>query len=277
MAIADFASYKDKRDQNNTRILFSKIQITVTGSRLNSYWTALPFGGVAPTTAVVPDRTTQGALHSTSGLQMPSFTNGRIVGIRTEITTTTAATSQPTIMLCDRLSHQGGLSGTTVGAQTTNLPTAAITRGDTTGADVWAALEVYTALGATGTTVSCSYTRPDGTSGRTTPDVAIGATGFNSIGRLIVLPNQLDDKGFRSVESVSLAGTTGTAGNFGVTLFRPLLTWTITTSGPCEWDPIIDNGGICPVIPTDACLFWCIIAGGTPGPTFFTEMLVAED
>ena len=128
------------------------------------------------------------------------------------------------VMAIDLLNVQGGLSGTLTTAQTTNLPTTPLTR-YTDGYGVMAALIVHTNIGTTATTVSASYTNSDGVSGRLTTPTAIGgaAASLHSAARsFILLPLQGGDNGVRSVEAVSLQGTTGTVGNFGVCLFKPL-------------------------------------------------------
>lgn len=122
-------------------------------------------------------------------------------------------------VLIDRLSHQGGLSGTVTTAQTTNLPTAALTR-YTSGVGVYAALEVYTAVGATDALWTVSYTNQAGTAGRTASWLMADTPGGNSFHPIPLVGS---DTGVRSVESVTLTPSTGTAGNFGVTLFKPLV------------------------------------------------------
>jgi len=125
------------------------------------------------------------------------------------------------VILADLLNISGGLNGTLATEQTDNLPTAALTR-HTSGAGVMAGLVIFAAVGSTARTVTASYTNQAGTPGRVTPPFQIGATGHREAGRLIPFPLAAGDTGVRSVESVTLADTTGTAGNFGVCLFRPL-------------------------------------------------------
>lgn len=140
--------------------------------------------------------------------------------------------------LCDRLSHQGNLNATATTAQTTNLPTAALPR-YTDGVGVMMALEIYTQIGATTTSFTVSYTNSDGTSGRTSPPMTIGNTGYREANRFIQIPLASGDKGVRSVESITLAGTTGTAGAMGITLYKPLAMFNINNSdGPNIMDPI---------------------------------------
>ena len=44
------------------------------------------------------------------------------------------------------------------------------------------------------------------------------------------VPLQSGDKGVRSVQSVTLSSTTGTAGNFGITLMKRIATIPLTTA-----------------------------------------------
>jgi hypothetical protein len=160
------------------------------------------------------------------------------------------------LMLVDLLNISGGLNATLTTQQTTNLPTAALTR-YTSGEGVHAALVMHTSPGTTGTTVTVSYTNQSGTPGRISTAVAFGATGFRELGALIRLPLQAGDTGVRSVESVTLAATTGTAGNFGVLLYKPLALMFVND---VEGANVIDNvssgrmvGQFAEVLP-DACL-----------------------
>lgn len=213
--------------------------------------------GVAPTTAVVPTAATIGAVGQGNNAGGSNFIMGGQVSHR-----------QPGVfVLTDRLSHQGGLSGTATGAQTTNLPTAALTR-FTTGAGVMIGLDIYTDIGSTGTTVTASYTNQAGTASRTTTAVVWGGTGFRTSMRRVLLPLQSGDTGVRAVASVTAAGTTGTVGNFGVTLFKPLLFIPVDSVSQMKFDLFNQMLGGIPDIPSDACLEWMFwpTATTTVGP-----------
>lgn len=181
-------------------------------------WTAggLPAAATAPTTAVACDNTTTGAYNVGSPVGADAGTEWILA--RHSVN---ANNLLSLFVVCDRLSHQGGLSATTTGVQTTNLPTAALTR-YTSGEGVFICLDIYTAIGTTATTITAVYTNQAGTGSRTTKDVVFGGGGYNGLLSRIFLPLQDGDTGARSVESVTLAATTGTAGNFGVTLVKPL-------------------------------------------------------
>lgn len=125
------------------------------------------------------------------------------------------------IMIVDILNMNGGLNATLTTPQTTNLPTAALTR-YADGEGVHAALIAHAPLGGTATTVTVQYTNSAGVGSRVSTATVFGGSGQNAIGNLTRIPLQAGDSGMRSVESVTLAGTTGTVGNFGVVLYKPL-------------------------------------------------------
>lgn len=246
MAISTFASFQEYIDK--PRQIEGNAFGTLTpivGRWFHGWPNAFPAGTV-PTTAVAPTSATAGAIgqwDSTTGtLGLVQYDGGMAL--------------TGTVLICDRLSHQGGLSGTTVTAQTTNLPTAALTR-YTDGVGVMCSLDIYTIVGTTAQTVTISYTNQDGTSGRTSPAVAFGASNFREAPRSIMIPLQSGDTGIRSVQSVTLGGTTGTAGNFGVTLFKPLLMAHIVDGATSISANFVDGyctGGI-PEIVDGACLY----------------------
>ncbi len=122
----------------------------------------------------------------------------------------------------DLLVVSGGLSATVTGTQTTNLPTAALTR-YTNGIGVQAGLIIWTTVGSTATTATVTYTNSDGTGSRVSPAFQVGGgTGFRDGTSFLRIPMQGTDIGVKSVESINLTGTTGTAGNMGIVLFKPL-------------------------------------------------------
>lgn len=227
-----------------------------TQGRPMSLWTTAPDGGTAPTTAVAPDRTTAGAM----GQRNASGTNWLA---RVHLGCTVAGTW----ILCDRLSHQGGLSGTPTTAQTTNLPTAALTR-YTSGVGVVAAVEIYTQVGASGVGVTIDYTNQAGTGGQVSPAAVLGGTGYREAARLLIVPLAAGDTGVLSVESVTLSNNTGTAGNFGVTLFRPLvfLPVDMANSMQATFDAFLGLGELAEIV-NDACLFWVFVPGNSTTAT----------
>lgn len=156
------------------------------------------------------------------------------------------------IWLIDRLVHSGGMSGTVT---TEQAVTAASLPRYTDGVGVVAALAVYSALGTTSVTASINYTNQAGTSGMASKAVLIPA---NAPARGIY-PFCLEDgdTGVQSVQGLTLSGTTGTAGNFGILLFKPLVLLGHTDANGIDRTPtreMLLSGGALSTIPQNACL-----------------------
>lgn len=269
MSIADLATYKTRRDRPAVNIGVTKNSITTVAGLWYSLWQQAPFGAAAaPTTAAALTRTASGAL--------PEFQNGGAAALR--MTRAELARQRGGLLvLCDRLSHQGGLSGIVTTAQTTNLPTAALPR-YTTGAGVLMALEIYTLIGTTATTVTVSYTNQAGTAGRTSLPIAFGGTNNREAQRLLHVPLQQGDTGVRSVESVTVLATTGTAGAFGVTLYKPLVALPIVEHMyPHAHDPLLTLHGQLPELVDDSCLFWITTSATTSSGVLNAVVCLSED
>ena len=218
MAFANYSAFYSALQEQNA-IVAQITSSSATNTRLHDLYriTLTPSTGIVPaipTTAVALSKSDTSALN----YYVPNYTPESVYLIGARQNT---AGAKGIYFIIDRLSHQGGLDGTSIVAQTTNLPTAALTR-YTDGVGVMIGLTIYATIGATGTTVTASYTNQAGTSGKTTVAQAIGASTANAATRMIILPLAAGDTGARSVESVTLAATTGTIGNFGVTLFKIL-------------------------------------------------------
>lgn len=250
-ALADFNALKASIEKGKA-YPYIKNSITTNSARWMSFWTATPNAGAAPTTAAACNANTVGAL-----LQEPKLTTlaNSFYLVQADLAVQTSAFTS--LILADRLSHQGGLSGTATATLTTNLPTAALPR-YTDGEGVMAALEVYSSLGTIAITATLSYTNQAGVSGRTSKPVVIGGASDSTISRFFPVSLQDDDTGIRSVESVT--PTTSTAsGTYGVTLFKPLMLFP-SFSQPAEavqartFNSLIGGHGCCPEIMDDACL-----------------------
>lgn len=268
MALASFTAYKTAVSNPSQTIHLSKNSLTTIAGRMSSLYATAPFGGAAPTTAVVPTN---------------SLTNGFVgqvnagsAALRLGVCNFSFAQTGIWI-LCDRLSHQGGLVGNVNTTQTTNLSTAALTR-YTNGVGVWMALEIYSQIGTTGANVTCSYTNQGGSSGQTSISVPIGATGFREVGRMIFMPPQGGDYGVQAVASVALDASTGTAGNIGVTLFKPLISFPAYRVGQMfTYDPFTVNSSQMPEILDDACLFWVFLPSTSSSGIMQATLTFFED
>lgn len=184
--------------------------------------------GVPPTTVAAPDHTTNGGIKQTApGGGRQRWLHALSAGM----------TAAGTILVYDRLLHIGNLDGTNTGAQAV---AGAITRNTGgKGNEIW--VEIYAQIGATPTTITASYTDEAGNSGQTTAAVAIGGTGLREAQRMIPLSRAVGDSGVQAVASVTLAGTTGTAGNFGVVVLRPIATIGVSTPGVLTWHTFLDG------------------------------------
>lgn len=118
--------------------------------------------------------------------------------------------------LVDRVWACRGMNATLTTAQTvTDFP--ALNR-YSTGAGLEMYLETYGSLGGTSRTITVNYTNQDGVAGRTSRATVI-PTNLQSQ-KMIQIFLADGDSGVRSVESVLLSGSTGTAGDFGITLVK---------------------------------------------------------
>jgi hypothetical protein len=240
MAFTGYSTFLSSLEEQN--ILNANITGgSASNARLHDLYalTLNPVTGLAvtaPTTAAALSKSDTTALN----YYLPNYSpeSPYLIGSRIA-----SATATGVYYIIDRLSHQGGLSGIVTTAQTTNLPTAALTR-YTDGVGVMIGLTIYTSIGGTATSVTASYTNQAGTPGRTTVAQAIGGSGNSSTARMIFLPLQAGDTGARSVENVTLLATTGTAGNFGVTLFKILGAVCSDNVQAVNWNDIITGGFI---------------------------------
>lgn len=244
----------------DSRIQSAAATATVA-SRMTSLWrynkTNGASAGIPTTTAAKPTRTTLGAL----GQANPG--GGRqkwLLGVE-------LSCLQPgTLIIYDRLLHVGGLSGTVTTAQTVGGGTVDRYAGaNSVGNQIW--IEIYTQIGATGTTITASYTDQGSAAGNTTQAASIGATGLREAERLIPVPLADGDTGVEAVASVTLAATTGTAGDFGVTVARPLAVIPCGGSGMPAIRDLIAGLPSIPEILTDACLAFAFFAQGTTAPS----------
>lgn len=264
MALSSYTSYQTASDSPWRYIDDTKNAVTTVAGRLYSGWVLAPNTGAAPTTAAVPTNTTTGAMGQSNG-----GTNQRLC----ESILSTQAIG--TVLIVDRLSHQGGLSATTTGAQTTNLPTAALTR-YTSGVGVMLALEIYSAVGTTGTTVTASYTDSALGAGTSTLAVTFGGTGFREANRAILLPLAVGGTGVTAVANVNLVASTLTAGNFGVTLFYPIAVCPSPVPAVAKSNEFLWTSGFIPPVPDNSCLQYMFLCNTTSTGVLMTSHVFIE-
>ena len=269
MPISNFSTYNNYiKNEIESQYYIISGNAAAVGKSSNTWALGLPVPATPPTTAIAP------SLTSNTAFPLPAVSGTRrlkLVGANI-----TSYFTNGYFLLVDILSHQGGLSGTVTTAQTTNLPTAALTR-YTNGVGVMIGLTIYTQIGATTTKVSASYTNQAGTSGRTTPLTTIGNTGYREATRMIMLPLQYGDTGVRAVASVTLSATTGTAGAFGVTLFKPLGVFAVDEVGRSNDCDFVTGRMPCGIPDvTGACLALVQINGSNATATTIMKVQVVE-
>jgi hypothetical protein len=217
--------------------------------------------GAIPGAVAAPTRATLGAL----GQSNPGGGRQRWLSGIEGFCNTSAA-----FCLYDRLLHIGGLSGIVTTAQTVG---GALTRHNSNATCIGnqIAAEIYAQIGATATTITASYTNQAGVAGRITQAVVFGGTGAREAERMIILPLADGDTGVQAVASVTVAATTGTAGNFGVTVIRPLAENSIAVGLPAVRSFIAELPPMPEALP-DACLAWMAFQGAA---TVINAMLCA--
>lgn len=240
MALANYAAFRNAKPY--ARVFLGKNNISTIAGRMWDGWALAPFAGSATANAAL-DATNAGVLRGTP------------TGIATYIANYIGAHAAGGVTLIyDRLVQTSGLDGTITTPQTTNLPTPALTR-YTSGVGVMMMFSFATAPGATATTATVSYTNSAGTAGRTSPAITFGGTNDRTQNMVLQIPLQVGDVGVRSVESVTLAATTGTVGNIGITLWKPLLA--LPSPDMCtspRLDMVRHLGAFFEKIQQDACL-----------------------
>lgn len=183
-----------------------------------------------------------------------------------------AGVSIGTLLVYDRLAHISGLNGTTITPQTVS---ASLTRysGSTTsiGNQIW--VEINTQIGATTANITATYKNQSGATS-VTPSASFGNTGFREAQRFIQLPLAPGDTGVQAVNSVIIAPSTGTAGDFGVVIVRPL-TWIPMPTNGAVRDLVMDLPSIVQV-EANACLAFAFLANTTTAIQFMTNIKLLE-
>jgi hypothetical protein len=133
-----------------------------------------------------------------------------------------AATIAGTLLLCDRLWHNGGFTITTTGAQTVNSAAfpARDADGLTDGKGVLIGIEVSAACGAAAPAPTISYTNQSGTSGRSA-GLWFPTANSPAAGSFFPFGLQAGDTGVRSVQSLTL-GTSWVSGTINLVAYRVL-------------------------------------------------------
>lgn len=280
---------------DDARLFTGGLPATPVVGRWSSLWlyAGEPGSGLVPTSSIgqPPSNTTPGSAAQTS----PATGQQQwLLGI--------AATSlvQGTLMLYDRLLHSGGLSAIATGSQTVNVLSGALTGGGSTtggtpftlisggltrytggaGNQIW--LEIYTAVGVTPTNFWASYLNQNGNQSITSFNPysiipAIGGTTHSEAQRMIPLTLRSGDTGVSNVQYVLLSGSTGTAGNYGVTVIHPLAYVNIGLVGVSTLRDFITGLPNGVQIQPGACLAWAWFPEVATVPQIHAELYIVNE
>jgi hypothetical protein len=120
-----------------------------------------------------------------------------------------------------------------------------------------------------------TYTNQAGT-GSKTSTINIGATGFREVSRMQRIPLAAGDSGIQAIEQIQLTATTGTLGNFGITIAQPLAWIPVGAGGTMGWRDYTTGLPGIPVIDPNACLSLMFISAGTTAPELFGSLATIE-
>jgi hypothetical protein len=242
------------RPSNSTGVTPS--EIVSTGTWMTS-GDGNPPAFTAASTPVSCDHTTVGAIRRTVRPTEAQLVT-RFVANEDAIVFSGHSKEMWSYMLVDVLNRQGGLLSNTAVAQTTNLPTAALTR-YTDGVGVVGYMEVTSQFGSTASVVTVTYTNQAGTSGRTG---VIYVPGTQRVGSCPQIHLASGDSGIRSVESIQFTPATGTDSTCGIMLVKPLAVFSVNHAEELTAKDIVGwNTGVHP----DACLMLLTIDGAITG------------
>lgn len=197
----------------------------VAGKPWTPFYTAgIPGAAVAPTPGAAGE-----ALTSYAG-QIP-FTNPGAGNSYIERFVAAMTGQVGTLMLCDRLWHNSGLSSTLNTAQTVNSAAwpARDNAGSTNGDGVYIGVEVSGAMGAATPTFSMSYTNQEGTASKTGAGVTSGVSSA-PVGSFYPMGLAAGDTGVRSIQTFTLSASWG-SGTFHLVAYRILAAMEVGTSG----------------------------------------------
>lgn len=138
------------------------------------------------------------------------------------------ATISGTLLLCDRLWHNGGFTITTTTAQTVNSATfpARDLAGSTNGDGVLVGIEVSAACGAAAPAPTLTYTNQAGTGSRTA-SLSFPTANSPAAGSFFPFGLQAGDTGIRSIQSLTL-GTSWVSGTINLVAYRVIAALELT-------------------------------------------------
>jgi hypothetical protein len=179
-----------------------------------------------------------GAFDTTlNGVNLTSATNGQIPfanpagGLSSYLARFSGmATQAGTLLLCDRLWHNGGFTITSNGLQSITQPTlpARDASGATAGDGVLCGMEISAATGAGTPTITMAYTNSTGTGGARSATNIIATLASSAIGAFYPIGLQAGDTGVGNVTGITLSAT-WTSGTINLVAYRVLASLELPT------------------------------------------------
>ena len=253
----------DALANNSSRLVIDKASLSnAAAGQYHSLWraTGQPGQGAIPTAAAACTNALAGSFQFAQQVAPATSYIAYLEGA--------CSNSVTTFEIHDRLAHMGGLNGTLATAQTVGIDLLSLLGsnnmdariGDANYSDVQWWLEWYTDTGSAAVTATVAVTYNDGTTGNLT-GLALAATRRASFMAPLnsLIPSASSGKYIRAVNTVTLNVTTGTVGNFGVTVTRPRVSLGLPMAN-IKWSA--DWAGL-PIseVPNQSCLFPIVIAG----------------
>jgi hypothetical protein len=198
------------------RFLAKSVTATLVAGRPASLWSLAGSPGAGAFDTTLNGVTLTSPINGQIPRTNPSSGNAYLARL------SAAATQAGSLLLLDRLWHNGGYTITSTGAQNSTTPTwpARDMDGTTFGRGVFLAVEVSAATGAGTPTITISYTNKAGVAGRTATNI-IATVASSAIGATYFIGLQAGDDGVQSVQSLTLSAT-WTSGTINLVAYRLL-------------------------------------------------------
>jgi hypothetical protein len=257
-------------------LLFQKTKAANTAA--STFYTLWGEGGVQPagsragaaaTAAQCTDATTGAIPFSNAGSNRNLFAHS-VAALQTS--------GNGTLFLWDRLLYYPGIDHSTAGA--TALTNGVALPRYTTGAGVYAFLEVTTVIGAAAHTMTLTYTDDAGNAGNSTGAVTItpSAPVESLCHAQMVFPLATGDKGIRSVQTITQATAGAPTGVSTLVLARLLATIPLPTANVSTVQDLVRGPQIAlPEINDDACLMWTYLGSSAGTTPTFSGMIYATE
>lgn len=241
---------------NMQNLVLSKASIANQGAGgFTSLWRATgnPAQGAIPSTAATCNKALTGAWPFTNG--------GALLNYLSNLSLQGSISHQ--FLIYDRLSHMGGLNGTTTTAQTVGISIPSSRDAVYIDNDLEWFCEIYTDIGTTGVTATVTYV--DESDASQTFTFTLGGTSpLNRASRLFPLNSGTTSLGatkkIKSLTSITHA-TTGTSGSYGFTCAKRLAS---VQMGQIYVGMSYDYASLgLPKFPDDACIWFALLSSST--------------